>query len=106
MLGLKLGERATSLAFIFSTLATAITVWYNMESNSKAYSFMLKYSINLISLAREINFYMQCTNQMEAEKFEEYSKRFFDLKVEFEKNSVSLADESLKRDQDALRKLK
>lgn len=106
LLGLKLGEISTSIAFILSTLATAITVWYNIESNSKACSYMLKYSINLIGLAREINFYMQCTNPMEEKKFEEYSKRFFDLKKEYENNSISLAGESLKNDWDALKKLK
>lgn len=106
LLGLKLGNEATSIAFIFSTLATAITVWYNIESNSKEYSYIYKYSINLISLAREINFYMMCTNQMEEEKFEEFSKRFFDLKMEFEKNSVTVTDESLKNDYDSLNKLK
>jgi hypothetical protein len=106
LLGLKLGGIATSVAFVFSTLATAFTVWYNIENNSKLYSSMYKYSTCLISLAREIQFYRQCTNPMEEEKFEEYSRRFFNIKEEFEKESISLTEESLKKDQDAIKALK
>ena len=106
LLGLKLGEMSTDIAFILSTLATTITVWYNIDSNNKAYTHILKYSINLASLARDIKFYMTCTNIMEEQKFEEYSKKFFDLKKEYENNTISLEDELLKNDHEILKKLK
>ncbi|OOM73971.1 hypothetical protein CLPUN_42090 [Clostridium puniceum] len=106
LLGLKLNESAISIAFISSTLASTVTVWYNMKSNSESYSNMMKYCTYLSSLSREILFYRTCTTPLEEEKFQAYSKKFFDLKEEYEKESIVLFDESLETSQKAIENLK
>ena len=103
LLGLKLGGITTSLAFISSTVAMAFTVWYNIEDKSKEYSSVLRYSTLTTSLAREILFYRNNVAPLEEEKFQEYAKKFFNIKEEFEIQTISLAEDLLKKDQNSLK---
>lgn len=106
LLGLKLGDIGTSLAFISSTLVTAYTIWYNIENKSKEYSSMFKYCTLITSLAREVLFYRMNAAPLEEEKFQEYAKKFFNIKEEFERQTISLADDLLKKDRDFIKELK
>ncbi|HDK7158933.1 TPA: hypothetical protein PTV68_002465 [Clostridium botulinum] len=103
LLGLKLTGIYTSIAFISSTIATACTVWYNVENNSRLYISIYKYSTVTTSLAREILFYSTTVKPLEEEKYQEYVERFFNLKAEFEKENISLAESLMKNTQNMIK---
>jgi hypothetical protein len=106
LLGLKLGEISTSIAFVLSTLASAVTIFYNLKGSTELCSNISKYCIKLTGLSREILFYRKCTNTLEEEKFLEYSEKFFALKNEFDNDSISLINESLKKSQETTKNIK
>lgn len=106
LLGLKLGGISTSLAFILSTIATSLTIWYNIEAKSEEYTSAYRYRMHLISLAREILFYVKTEKELEETKYQEYLKMFYDLQRDFGKESLSLVEKSLKKDKDTMKSFK
>lgn len=104
LLGLKLGGIASSIAFVSSAIATAYSAWYNIDKNNEMYISAYKYTILTTSLSREILFYVKTTHPLEEEKYKEYVEKFFNLKVEFEREKISLADDLIKNTQDIVEK--